>query len=85
MDTRRILSELRAERARIEQAIAALEALDTTTAATPARRGRRPGATAKPGPKPRGGRRNMSAEGRKRISEMMKKRWAERRKKAKAA
>jgi hypothetical protein len=82
MDTRKILSELRAERNRIDQAIAALEALDTT-AATPAAR------TNKPGPKPRGpkpgGRRHMSAAGRQRISEMMKKRWAERRKRAKAA
>lgn len=81
MDTKRILSELRAERTRIDQAIAALEALDGSPAA-PAQRG-------KPGPKPgskRGGhRRGMSAEGRRRISEMMKKRWAERRKKAKTA
>lgn len=76
MDTRKILSELRAERDRIDKAIAALEALDTIAA--PAAR------TSKPGPKPRG-RRQMSAEGRRRISEMMKKRWAERKKKARAA
>jgi hypothetical protein len=84
MDTKRILSELRAERTRIDQAISAFEALDGTAAA-PAVRANKPGPKpGKPGPKARGRKRGMSAEGRRRISEMMKKRWAERKKKAKA-
>jgi hypothetical protein len=75
MDTRKILAELRTERDRINQAIAALEAIGSE----PAR-----GTQAKPGPRPtRRRRRHMSAAGRKRLSEMMKQRWAERRKKAK--
>jgi hypothetical protein len=86
MDTRKILSELRAERDRIDQAIAALEALNTSGPETAARTsstrtnpGRATQGAAKPGPKSRGPR-HMSPAARKRISEMMKKRWAERRK-----
>ncbi len=79
MDLERIVAELKRERDRLDQAIAALEG-----GAAPGRRGRRRGRP--PGPSGgrgrRGGRRHMSAEARKRISEMMKKRWAERRKKA---
>lgn len=73
MDTRRILSDLRAERQRIDQAISALESLDG--AAPRGRRGRPPAAAAAPG---RRRRRRMSAAARKRMSEMMKQRWAER-------
>jgi len=76
MDTKQILTDLRAELNRIEYAISALESLDGTG---------RPSVTAPSGPpapaKARG-RRTMSAAGRKRISEMMKARWAQRRKKA---
>jgi hypothetical protein len=94
MDTSKILSELRAERDRIHKAIAALEALEGTSARprtarksaasasagqSAPKRGRRPSAGQSA---PKRGRRQMSAAGRKRISEMMKKRWAERRKKA---
>jgi hypothetical protein len=69
MDTRQILSQLRDELSRITRAIAALESLDgTIPAARPARKAAVRG-------------RGMSAEGRKRLSEMMKKRWAERKKK----
>ena len=77
MDTKQILAELRAEQQRIARAISALEALDAdhkptvdnsaakpTAATTPAKQGRRP----------------MSPAARKRMSEMMKKRWAQRRK-----
>jgi hypothetical protein len=65
-----ILADLRIELNRLNQAIAALESLDgTATATTPA---------AKAAPK-RGGRRRMSAAGRKRISEAVKARWAARR------
>jgi hypothetical protein len=77
MDTRRILADLRSERDRIDRAISALESLNS--AAKP--QGRRPAAQAAPAPQRRR-RRRMSAAGRKRISEMMKQRWAERKKKA---
>ncbi|HYE24391.1 MAG TPA: hypothetical protein VEG32_04245 [Clostridia bacterium] len=84
MDTSRILSELRAERDRIDQAIAALEALDNL-----GRRGRRRNGSgpAQPAPaqkKQTRSRGRMSPAARKRMSAMMKQRWAERRK-AKAA
>ena len=71
MDTKKILSDLRAELARINQAIAALETLSDTGVPTVAKAA---------GPKPR--RRRISAAGRRRISEAAKARWAERRKKA---
>ena len=64
MDTRRILAELRAQGSRIERAIAAIEALQTASAR--AAKGR--------------GRRRMSAAARKRLSALMKSRWAQRRK-----
>ena len=72
MDTTRILTELRAERQRIDQAITALESLGHAGASI---RGRRVG-------KPARRRRHMSAAGRKRISEAAKAMWARRRKKA---
>ena len=81
MDTRRILSDLRAERQRIDQAISALESLDGAAPRT-GRRGRPPAAAAAPG---RRRRRRMSAATRKRMSEMMKQRWAERKRRAKGA
>jgi hypothetical protein len=61
-----IVAELRAERDRIDQAIAALEGMGG------ARNGRRS----------RRGRRHMSAAARRKISQMMKKRWAERKRKS---
>jgi hypothetical protein len=71
MDTKNILADLRAEFSRLTKAIAVLESLDgTVTATTP---------TAKAAPK-RGGRRRMSAAGRKRISEATKARWEAKRK-----
>jgi len=66
----RILAELKAERSRLEDAIAALEG--GSRAAAGARRGGR-------------GRRHMSAAARRRISEAMRARWAERKKKSKVA
>jgi hypothetical protein len=73
----KIVSDLTKERDRIVKAIAALVGMGT--ASTGKRRGRKPGpkAAATTG-KRRGG---ISKEGRKRLSELMKKRWAERRKK----
>ena len=74
MDTARILTELRSERERIDRAITALEALDSTAA--PTRQ-----TTSQAAPKPRG--RRMSPAARKRMSQMMKNRWAQRKQTAK--
>jgi len=65
MDVKRILAELRGEQTRITQVIAAIEAISTdgikrSLSATPKKRRR--------------GR--MTAAGRKRLSELLKKRWA---------
>ena len=69
-----IVAELRKERTRLDSAIAALEGIGG-----PARRGRKPGVSYGPTVKKRTG--GITAAGRKRLSEMMKKRWAERRRK----
>ena len=78
MDIQTIVGDLKAERERIDRAISALEGLGTGQR----RRGRPAGshnvATSK---RPR---RHMSAAARKRISEMMKQRWAERKRKSKS-
>ena len=74
MDTERIVAELKRERDRLSQAIAALE-------------GHSPKATVKSSAVPnraiRAGKKrdHLTPAGRKRLSEMMKKRWAEKRKK----
>ena len=73
MDTNQIIADLEAEKERLDQAIHALRGLGTGDGA---RNGRRGG---------RRGRRHLSASAKRRISEMMKKRWAERKKAAKAA
>ncbi len=83
MDTRRILAELRAERSRIDQAIAAIEAIGVN--ARIGRGRRRTATTLAPGAARPRRRHRISAAGRKRLSEMMKQRWAERRKKQKSA
>jgi hypothetical protein len=67
MDIQTIVSDLKAERNRIDQAISALGGLTSTAP----RRGRPPKATSLGGR-----RRRMSLAARKRISEAMKKRWA---------
>jgi hypothetical protein len=77
MDIQNILGDLKRERDRIDRAITALEGLGSGQR----RRGRPVGsvnvtATRRP-------RRHMSAAARKRISEMMKQRWAERKRKSK--
>jgi hypothetical protein len=74
MDTSSILKDLRAERVRIDRAISALEGLDgagTLRVTVP---------STQPAPVKARGRRRMSPAGRKRISMMMKARWAARRK-----
>ena len=80
MDMQNVLADLKRERARLDVAIAALEGLGSGRRRGP---GRPAGSTkAKVG----GGirRRHMSAAARRRISEMMKKRWAERKRAAKS-
>lgn len=73
MDTQQIISELESERDRLEQAIAALRgSMSGRRGLTSVGTGRR-------------GRRRLSAAAKRRISEMMKKRWAERKRAAKAA
>ena len=76
MDTTRLVRDLRGEKGRIERAITALEALssDSTGSQT-----KRTAGANKPS------RRKMSPAARKRISEIMKKRWAARRRAAKKA
>ena len=77
MDLQKIVADLREEMERIGRAIGLLE----QSGNVPKRRGRKPGSTmaaaASAGPKHRG----LTPAGRKRLSELMKKRWAERRKK----
>ena len=76
MDIQAIVKELKRERDRLSTAIAALEG--TELRHTP----RKSSPTAK-GPAPRRKKRSrLTPEGRKRLSDMMKKRWAEKRKKA---
>jgi hypothetical protein len=70
-----IVSELKAERSRIDGAISALEGLSSNGAANTRTPKRAQVATMQKS----GG---LTAAGRKRLSELMKKRWAERRKKA---
>lgn len=75
MDIEKIVAELKQEMERIGRAIGLLQQSEP-----PKRRGRKPGtkvATSSNKPKRRG----LTPAGRKRLSEMMKKRWAERRKK----
>lgn len=76
MDIQSIVKELKRERDRLSKAIAALE--DTESPANSPTS--RPAAHASAAPRPTGNR--LSAEGRRRLSEAMKKRWAERRRKS---
>ncbi len=77
MDIDRILHELRSERDRLDRAIAALQG----AGAGGARRNGRTAAAAAKGGRRRGPR-HMSADARRRISEAMRKRWAERKKRS---
>ena len=77
MDLEKIVAELRQEMDRIGRAIGLLE-----SQAPRARRGRPPkSATAASAPAKKTRRRGLTPAGRKRLSEMMKKRWADRKKK----
>jgi hypothetical protein len=64
MDTERILSELRSERDRLNQAISAIEGITSDGARRQPRTGAKKG----------GG---ISAAGRRRLSMLMKRRWAQ--------
>ena len=75
MDIGKILDELKKERSHIDEAIAALQNLGSKPG-----NGRRTRGAANGRRK-----RRLTPEGRKRLSEMMKKRWAERKKRARAA
>jgi hypothetical protein len=73
MDIQRMLADLNAERNRLDQAISALQGIESAAPSDAVRRGRPPGRPAKTR-----SRRRMSAEARRRISEAAKARWAER-------
>jgi hypothetical protein len=75
VDTREIVKELKAERARLDRAIAALDGANPTRATVGSTNPSGKGAAA-----PRK-RHRLTAAGRKRLSMLMKKRWAEKRKK----
>ena len=76
MDIQAIVKELKRERDRLNTAIEALE--ETDLPPTPRKASAIGNVPAPPAKK----RRHLTAEGRKRLSDMMKKRWAEKRKKA---
>jgi hypothetical protein len=75
VNLQKIVSELKQQRDRLNQAIVALEGIDAVNATTP--KSATPTLVIRKGKK----RGHLSPEGRKKISEMMKKRWAERRRK----
>ena len=77
MDIQNILNDLKRERDRLDRAITALEG----PGAGARRRGRPVGSVSSAATRPR---RHMSAAARKRISEMMKQRWAERKRESKS-
>jgi hypothetical protein len=77
----KIVADLKKERDRLVSAIAALVGMGS---ATGAKRGRKPGRKAAVAATPKKRRGGISKEGRKKLSELMKKRWAERRKKGMA-
>jgi hypothetical protein len=77
MDVSKILAEIDAKILSLQQARAAIVSLDGIEAEKP-RRGRPKGSTNKKKSIKR--KRNLSPEGRARIAEAMKRRWAERRK-----
>jgi Spy/CpxP family protein refolding chaperone len=86
MDVQSIVSELKAERNRISQAITILEGTSIgrsngrahrAVAAAPHRT-----TSVRKAPSLRKGRSRLTPEGRRKLSQLMKQRWAERRKKA---
>jgi hypothetical protein len=89
MDVSKIVAEIDAKISSLQQARAVLLNLDGDIVDLKPRRGRPKGSSkgsksvvAKKSSKPAASKRNLSPEGRKRIAEAMKRRWAERRKDA---
>ena len=78
MDIQKIVSELEREKERIGRAIAAL--VESASLSLTTRKSSGAGKTAAPGKKKRR-RGGLTPAGRRRLSEAMKKRWADRRKK----
>lgn len=76
MDLSRIIDELRAQRAHLEQAISALEGANSA-----GRRGRTAGTKPTTTKRRRG---HMSAAGRRKLSRLMKQRWAQGKMKSRA-
>lgn len=80
MDIKHILDELRSEQQGLEKVIRALEPLEGSGS------GQRSNVVRMPHAKAAGsGRRPMSPAARKRLSELMKRRWAQRKARARAA
>lgn len=75
MDLVKVVSELKRERDRLDRAIAALEGIEGAKATATAR-----AVSSRPGVQ-KAKKHHLTTEGRKRLSDMMKKRWAERRRK----
>ncbi len=87
MDVRKIVAEIDAKIASLQQARAVLLDLDESALVTKPRRGRPKGSTnaakaVASAKKSVQRKRHLSPEGRKRIADAMKRRWAERRKEA---
>jgi len=78
LDLEKIVAELEQERDRLNQAIALLKERNFPANARRTAAGNGQGSRARRG-------RRLTAGGRKRLSELMKKRWAERRRKAKSS
>jgi hypothetical protein len=76
LDTQAIVKELKLERDRLDKAIAALEETDSPPAPQMS------ASAAKALPPSSGRGRGLTPEGRKRLSDNLKKRWAEKRKRA---
>ena len=88
MDTAQILSDLRAQRDRINDAIAALEALGETSAPTKTMTKAPAPAAVKSGKaavSPASAKRVVSPEARQRMAEAQQKRWAKKKRVVKAA
>ncbi len=81
MDVTKIVAEIDAQITSLQHARAVLSGLNGTSAELKPRRGRPRGSVNKgASTKAAGTKRTLSPEGRKRIAEAMKRRWAERRK-----
>jgi len=77
VDLVKVVSDLKRERDRLDRAISALEGIEGATATV------RAGSSKPVAQKPK--KHRLTTEGRKRLSDMMKKRWAERRRKLAAS